>query len=290
MAKASDNNFPSVLLADQSGTPTTPAASHSRIYTKSDGLYVVDGGGVVTGPLGGICTDGWIAASETWTYASTDAPTYTFTVAADVTTKYSPGMRLKCTDNSTVKYFIITAVSAYSPPNTTITVYGGTDYTLAGGAISLNYYSMHKAPRGFPINPIKWTEILSDTSSRLQNSPAVSVWYNLGSLSLSVPIGAWELSFQCCAHYISGSGVIELYVELSTVNNASSDAALQCFFYSGAAATDAIWYASRVKQVLLASKTAYYLIAKQDTASPANSIKFRGDQTTTVIMARCAYL
>lgn len=41
--------------------------------------------------------DGWIPAEETWTYASADDPTFTFTVAADVTGKYRVGMKLKLT-------------------------------------------------------------------------------------------------------------------------------------------------------------------------------------------------
>lgn len=52
MAKASDNPFPSVLLAEQVSTPTTPASGHWRVYAKSDGLYLVDDAGNVTGPLG----------------------------------------------------------------------------------------------------------------------------------------------------------------------------------------------------------------------------------------------
>lgn len=51
MAKASNNNYPSVLFVDQSSAPATPAAGHSRIFTKSDGVYVIDDDGNVVGPL-----------------------------------------------------------------------------------------------------------------------------------------------------------------------------------------------------------------------------------------------
>jgi len=51
MVKASDSEYPSVLFDDQSSTPTTPASGFSRVFTKSDGLYVVDDGGGVTGPM-----------------------------------------------------------------------------------------------------------------------------------------------------------------------------------------------------------------------------------------------
>lgn len=51
MTKASDNEFPSVLFGELASAPTTPAAGKWRLFTKSDGLYIVDDSGGVTGPL-----------------------------------------------------------------------------------------------------------------------------------------------------------------------------------------------------------------------------------------------
>lgn len=50
--KAEDNEFPSVLFAEQAAAPTTPGAGLWRAFFKSDGLYVVDDAGTVTGPFG----------------------------------------------------------------------------------------------------------------------------------------------------------------------------------------------------------------------------------------------
>lgn len=52
MTKASNNEFPSVLFDEQAGDPSTPASGFWRAYFKSDGLYVIDDAGVVTGPFG----------------------------------------------------------------------------------------------------------------------------------------------------------------------------------------------------------------------------------------------
>jgi len=87
---------------------------------------------------------GWIDPGETWTYASAT----TFTISGDKTGTYSVGDKLKLTQ-TTVKYFYITAVS-YGAPNTTVTVTGGSDYTLANAAITANYYSKAATPAGFP--------------------------------------------------------------------------------------------------------------------------------------------
>lgn len=84
--------------------------------------------------------DGWIAVSDTWTYASAT----TVTVPSDATTKYSVGDKVKFT-NSGAKYFYITAVGA-----TTLTLNGGSDYTVANAAITVPYYSKSTTPLAFP--------------------------------------------------------------------------------------------------------------------------------------------
>jgi hypothetical protein len=90
-------------------------------------------------------TDGWtLDDAATWTYVSAT----TFTVPGDYTTKFSKGTRIKLTQ-TTVKYFVVTA-SSFGSGVTTVTITGGTDYTLANAAISANYYSYAANPQGYP--------------------------------------------------------------------------------------------------------------------------------------------
>ena len=89
--------------------------------------------------------DGWIDdAGETWTFATSS----TFTVAGDVTAKYTPGTRIKLTQ-TTVKYFVV-AKSVFAAGTTTVTITGGSDYTLANAAISANFHSYAPSPQGYP--------------------------------------------------------------------------------------------------------------------------------------------
>jgi hypothetical protein len=90
--------------------------------------------------------DGWILDLNTynWTYVSAT----TFIVSGDVRTRFPVGTKIKLTQ-TTVKYFYVVSTS-YSSPNTTITVSGGSDYTLANAAITLPYYSYVENPQGFP--------------------------------------------------------------------------------------------------------------------------------------------
>jgi len=98
----------------------------------------------LTSPLFAGVIDGWISAGETWTYASAT----TFTISGDKRGKYQKGDKIKLTQTS-VKYFYVTNVS-YSSPNTTITVTGGSDYSLADATITSPYFSKIENPQGFP--------------------------------------------------------------------------------------------------------------------------------------------
>lgn len=92
--------------------------------------------------------DGWIDDStETWTYASASS----FTVPGDLHTKYAPGTRIKLMQSGVVSYFVVASSSYNSGTNTTtVTITGGSDYTLANSAITGNKHSYAANPQGWP--------------------------------------------------------------------------------------------------------------------------------------------
>ena len=132
-----------VILADITGTALT------NIVRGQDGSSDVEHTGTPTIALASTPSTwsrhlvelaGWIPAQETWAYASAT----TITVPAGAASKYSIGDKIKLTQ-TTVKYFYVTGVA-----DTVLTVNGGTDYTVANAAITLNYYSKSASPVGFP--------------------------------------------------------------------------------------------------------------------------------------------
>jgi hypothetical protein len=184
-------------------------------------------------------------------------------------------MRLKLTD-VTVKYFIITAVSSYTGGNTTITVYGGTDYTLSGGAITLPYYSSMKAPFGFPLDPTKWYVELQDTSNRNTTS---GTYVNVGSLVLNIPIGSWEIYAK---GILSNGGASYTFFTLSTGTTTESDPDFTVAHYGTPILAHFV-----MKKISVAAKTPYYInLQSQD----GNTASLRGDAVPTIIHATCAYL
>lgn len=227
---------------------------------------------------------GWIPSGETWTYVGADDPTYTFKIAGvDLTSKYSPGMRIKLTQTS-VKYFIITAV-AFST-DTTITVYGGTDYDLANATITLPFYSTQKAPQGFPLSPDKWTQIATINTTQIQSTTTDNTWYNVGSFTLSVPIGVWELTCSASVNsYKTSAASWNIYATVSTTNNSETDS----YF---TAHTISTWNVSlpyyRRKHITAISKTNYYLLEKHYTNDTGTAIRLIDGGS--FISATCAYL
>jgi hypothetical protein len=276
--------------------PATPSAGNSNIYvdSTSKALSIKDDAGNINTSFS-TSWDGWQAAGETWTYASADAPTFTFTVPTDLTTKYYPGMRIKLTQ-TTVKYFIITAV-AYGAPNTTITVYGGTDYTLANAAITLPYFSMLEVPMGFPRSPAKWTvAVLTDTTQRTQASPVSNTWYNLGTLSGSIPIGIWNVTVKVNGRSVCSSTnpTIDIQTTFSTANNSASDSdfTMRCYnVQPGTNSTKEIDIVLVVSKTLtLAAKTTYYMNARVTSATLIDGIYFENSAIPLTVTAACAYL
>lgn len=230
---------------------------------------------------------GWITAGETWTYASADSPSFTFTISGDKRDKYSVGMKIKLTQGS-VKYFIITAVS-YSGGNTTITVYGGTDYTLTSATITNPFYSTVKAPQGFPMNPEKWRVIRVDVGTdRVTAGAGATVWYNIGGNSLTVPIGLWKLSYSLTAQIdTSASSSTSKFLNVAFGNTASSGLPEWTASF-GLVSQYFRTFVQREGQVLLSNKTTYYLNTM--SSDGVRDLYNLNGSRALILEAVCAYL
>jgi hypothetical protein len=240
---------------------------------------------------GNLDASGWMIAG-TLTYSSADAPTYVVTVASGAASIYGVGDRVKLTD-STVKYFIITAVT-----DTTLTLYGGTDYTLSGGAITLPYYSHQKAPLGFPMSPVKWAVYMSYSTEVTQASPTADAYYNVGTTNaqITIPIGVWNMQMKYAANAIfsldTGRGL--LTATLSTTNNSASNAEFTVQIEvptvnSGSGRLTLTAFG--VGSLTLTSKTLWYVNTRTYfSAGSVSSIAYCGEGIPTYVRAICAYL
>jgi hypothetical protein len=220
------------------------------------------------------------------TYLGADSPTFTATTASDLTGIISPGMRLKLTQ-TTDKYFIVTAINTG-----TLTMYGGTDYTLANATITNPQISSSKIPFGFPADPTKWMVRVVDTTRPAQSTPTGGTWYNLGTITISIPIGIWDVSYQVLAHGADTTAtIVDCVVTLSTSGTTSSDSQMQAHTsYSDNSSQNRTIDTSLTKRKIVSTavKTAYFLNAKSDNT--IDEIAFEGSTTATIIEAKSAYL
>jgi hypothetical protein len=230
---------------------------------------------------------GWDRAGETWVYSSADSPSFVYTVAGDVSAKYTPGQKVKLTQ-TTVKYFIITKVS-YATGTTTITVYGGTDYTLANAMISDPYWSAARAPSGFPLDPSKWTVSFTDSSRRNASGTTANTWYNPASLSFDLPIGVWNFTWFGIGYVARASAaVMSVQVAMSPSSSDGTDPDLIEYWYEGTL-SELVANCSRTKTLVLTSKTTYYPLLWGAQAT-ITSLAFLNDFRPMVCRAVCAYL
>jgi hypothetical protein len=93
--------------------------------------------------------DGFIPLPLTPVYGSAS----TFTYPADLTGILSAGDKIKVTNNGSVKYFYVLPPVTFSAGNSTVTLTGGSDYSLvnSGSPVMASlYYSKMATPTGFP--------------------------------------------------------------------------------------------------------------------------------------------
>ena len=239
----------------------------------------------------GIPDFGWVVTGESWTFASWSSTTKigTITVPTDATVKYYPGMRIRISQSTGgVKYGIIVKVAA-----TLLTVFFGTDYTLNNEAISSPVYSAEKTPVGFNASPNKWKLELNDTTSRSQGSPTNGTWYNMGSLSLTIPAGSWNVLFTGQYYFdFAGSGDRAAGITLSTSTSSETDKEFSTY-YRVATLNSNIYNEGgwkRQKVLDLTSDTTYYPIMKSSGVSSATTLLFSNSVSPLRVTAISAYL
>jgi hypothetical protein len=238
---------------------------------------------------------GWVPMGVTLTYSSVDDPTGVVTSSVDISAYLSVGMRIKFTNGGNTIYGIVTAISG-----TTITFLHEIDPTdslaltlMANSAITSPFFSYHKAPYGFPLDPRKWTVYdESHVISSDQASPIVDTWYNTGSVSKAFPIGAWNMRYIAALECVKASATsVSVAITLSTGASTETDGDFTCRqLIGGASGTlDLITTITCHAYKALAAKTTYYLNILTGI-STVNSIRLRGDQTKTRVEGICAYL
>jgi hypothetical protein len=223
-----------------------------------------------------------------------DPPTFTMNVVGvDLTGVIGPGSRINLLQ-TTQKWFIVTAPVTYAGGNSTITMYGGTDYALlATPGITGLQYSNAKAPPGMPLESTKWSVVVTNNTDMKITNPSQKIWVAPG-VSITVPIGSWMLAYACYlkSRYTGGAGEITDYVTLSTTTSTETDKTWTSCIYSGNTANNANRMGatlSKMRPTSVGVKTTYNLLAYPNDPN-CSEIGFYGTDSGTVIAAVCSYL
>ena len=238
-----------------------------------------------------LSASGWADAPGTWSYSSASAPNFVVSINTDVTNILGLGMRIKLTQG-TIKYFIVVNIGVYSGGVTLVTLYGGTNYTLVNSAISNIFYSPMKLPQGFPYNPALWSVLTSDNVQRSISNPTGTVWYNLGNISTTIPLGLWDISYSLIVNiggipYSLGS-IASIFSTLSTSNNTESDSSWTR--KTNASPVVSVANSMYARQTILASGTLTYYILSKTNGMSGTVLYNENDQQTLKIQSVCGYL
>lgn len=191
-------------------------------------------------------TDGWNPSNDTWIYASGNS----FTISGvDRTSLYTPGTRIKATDNSTTFYGVV--VSSSFSTNTTVTLAPNNDYSLANSSITSPYYSYEENPQGYPgefsYTPSAYGETGSAGTYAQDNVAGnFSIQGNLCSYHLYLRItnkGSWTGRFTVGLPFNGGSSNVrpQSGYEVATGSNPATQSRGVPVYYS-AATTAGIYF------------------------------------------------
>ena len=277
--------------------PTIDALNHN-LATAANDFLVASGAGVYvkktlneTQAILGCRPTGWVDAPAL-TFSAADAPVYTVKCSGDYTYIIPVGAKIALTHYGVTEYFIVVKTS-YSSPNTTFTLYGGTDYILAAGAITNPYYSIAKAPVGFPLDPTKWTVTVTDSTQRSKTTNiSDSTWYNINAAArISVPIGIWNVSYM-----VYGSSSVTATPAWHNVRVCLSSSPSSCSdnlsLREHLVITDLdnnILSVATIK-VVTTAKTTYYVNIQCSASTAITLLRYYNDLYPMVIKAECAYL
>jgi len=184
-------------------------------------------------------------------------------VATATDSPFAGGNVQEFTDG-TIEWGIVASDPTFST-NTTVVVQVPEGYALpTSGGISAAAFSTQKIPYGFPADaPRWWVDTLLMTAPS-QSSPTNDVWYNMGGVKSTIPIGSWGIKFVGNMRNDSSAGNIHIYSTLSTSSSAETIPELSTYSLSGA---DNQIYAvpfSREHYFKSTSETALYALLKSN--------------------------
>jgi hypothetical protein len=170
------------------------------------------------------------------------------------------------------KYGVICTPPAYNSGSntTTLTIYSGNDYTLTNTTISSPAINQITCPYDFPSNVEKWTYYVKYYPMVSQNPVTAGVWYNLGSQSITVPIGCWKVRATTSFLASQSAGTVSYFtIGLSRLATSMNSDSSQSVGFMTPVLGDDLRTINIQFNVETIQKISYYLIVMANGASTA---------------------
>jgi hypothetical protein len=194
---------------------------------------------------------------------------------------------------SITKYGIITNVSVYSGGVTTLTFWGGTDFSSVNSTFGTPYYSTVKVPTGMNMAPDKWNILCYNPIDVSQASPVGATWYNLGG-NIVAPIGLWKPCYSVTVEIQYNAAAVTQVGMKSTLSTATNTEDLSnSMFYTAlypiANLISRVTHAFR-KPVYVQYNTKTTLYLNLYVAVASTTLVAKGTQSPTSILLEFGYL
>lgn len=203
---------------------------------------------------------------------------YELTVTGDKTAYFKAGQKIKFTQDASTKYAVITYVET-SGGNTTLTIYGGTDYAISANAITNTRLAKVNRPYDWENDCAKWS-IKYDLNNFTQTNFTSGSWYNTNN-SFYKEKGKWFLRNNNISTFgTSISTTSQVKVEYSYSTSNSSDVNSE-FHHLITGLYYSYGHSDFIKTINGTSRVQLYVIGKATVDSPVSgrSFQFASDQT-----------
>lgn len=191
---------------------------------------------------------------------------------------------------SAVEYAVATKIE-YIGGNTDVTLFTGNG-RLPNQVLAYGKYSTARAPYGFPADKTKWrVQSFINSQPAPQTAVATNTWYNVGSFSISIPVGVWDVDYRLSAILTAASaGYLGTAATLSTANNSETNRYISSYGpVSATASSQQDGPLNASTPLSISSQTPYYLNLRTSTTASSMSLYIAGSMPA-VITAECAYI
>lgn len=193
------------------------------------------------------------------------------------------------------QYAVVTKV-AYGAPNSTITVFTGSEHIIPNMTLNSPYYSTQSSPHGFPKAEDKWYLEVLHLAQYNNGAITAGNYTNIASARINLPVGSWKVSHKAYIQCTNGATPANMSASQALSESSTTYSGLVATrttsrspnISSGVTENDGMVYGEAEYDATVA--TPLYLVQKAITANSTIFTNGATDSGATVIKAKFGLL